>query len=324
MNPGNIAIAGDLLIATSEGPEGLVYVYRIDRTTGNLTEVNRVDTMAVNPSYITIDSSRRYVIVTHFSVGAPVRKVRKNGDGSFSGETISNDAATCLYRLDPEKGLGELLDVGFHEVNHGPMTMIHKACESPDHTFFSENDLGQNKVHFFRIVDGKLHYFAKADIAVGDIGPRHGAFHPAKPYLYINYEHKGKVSKLDFSDWNDIRITEELNLLKPDEQLEPGDNQSELMFHPNGMILYNFLRGKGKAYVISVDGENGSMRILQELTLPGNDPRGAFYSPDKRFILIEGHNTEEVYTLKVEDDGTLFYTGQACAMAHPACIAFCL
>jgi len=146
--------------------------------------------------------------------------------------------------------------------------------------------------------------------------------HKVNPLLLENYEHKSKVTKLDLTDIHNAGITEELELFSGEEKLEDGDNQSELMFHPNSKILYNFMRGKGIAYVIRIDENDGSMRLVQKFRLPGSDPRGAFFSPDKRFILVEGHNSGAVYTIRIEADGTLSYNGQECLMAHPACIGF--
>ena len=321
INAGSLCIYRNLLLATDEASSGHVYCFEVNPQTGELTERSCTETLGINPSYITIDSKEQYVIVTHFAVGEPVKLTERSGHGYVS-RLRGNDSPTCLYRLDREKGLGELLDVGMHVPEHGFMTMFHKAYESPDHTFFAENDLGDNQVYFFRIENEKLRCISRAAVGQGEEGPRHGAFHPRLPYLYLNYEHKSKVSRLDISDLNHVTIAEELELFEPGEVLAPEDNQSEIMFSPDGKLLYNFMRAKGIAYVIEVDEVTGGMKLKQKFHLPGNDPRGARYSPDERFILIEGHNSGMVYTLDLREDGTLCYQGKACAMAHPACIAF--
>lgn len=324
INPGNLCVYKDILLATDESMSCNVHAFRIDRQTGDLTELSCTDTLAVNPSYITITDDKSYALITHFSITSPVRRITKYEDGDIQAEWIGNDSPTCLYRLDDETGLGELLDIGLHRLHKGPLTMVHKAYASPDNSCYAENDLGGNRVYFFRIENGKIHCFASADVDDGtNPGPRHGAFHPEKPYLYINYEHKSRISKLDLTDMETPRITEELELFTDGETLEPSDNHSELLVHPNGTILYDFLRGKGLVYVIEIDKEDGHMTLKQKMTLPGNDPRGAFWSPDQKYILVEGHNTGAVYTLKIEKDGSLSYSGECCEMAHPACIAFC-
>lgn len=322
INPGNLCIYGDLLIATDERSSGNVYTFRIDHETGDLTQTACTDTLGVNPAYITIDASKKYALITHFSVGPLVKTVVKDENGNFVNRMLGNDSPTCLYSLDPQKGLDRLLDVGLHEHNPGPMTMVHKACQKPGENFFAENDLGENRIYFFRIEKERLNYIASADVEDGDAGPRHGVFHPTLPYYYINYEHKPKVTRIDYSDLNHVKVADELELFIPGERLEEKDNQSELMLHPNGTTLYTFMRGKGIAYALHIDPENGSMSQQQRFVLPGHDPRGAFFSPDFKHILIEGHYTNAVYTIDVSEDGTLSYDGKVCEMNCPACIAF--
>ena len=321
INAGNLCVYKNLLLVTDESFSGHVYTFVIDAQTGELTERSCIDTPGVNPSYITIDSEGKYVIVTHFSVGSPIKVLEKTANGYVSS-LKGNDSPTCLYRLDDKNGLGELLDVGIHTPINGFMTMFHKAYESPDCSFFAENDLGDNQVYFFKIENEEIHYISNVVVGQGEDGPRHGAFHPRLPFLYLNYEHKSKITRLDISDLSNVTIAEELELFDADELLKQEDNQSEIMFSSDGKILYDFMRGKGVAYVVGINGKDGRMELKQKLRLPGNDPRGIQYSPDKKYILIDGHNSNRVYTLDIQEDGTLCYNGKECEMAHPACIAF--
>ncbi len=336
INTNCVNIVGNVLYCTDEkagdpakNPDaggGRVYAFSINPETGDLTLLNKKETFCVNPSYVTVDPTGKYALVPHFAVGPQITKTFRTGDGSVQAQTERNDNVTCLFRLEEDGGFDSLCDVFYHETDHSP-SMVHKTYQKPGENLYAENDLGADRLYFLQInyEEEKLEEIAEAD--TGDVGrgPRHGAFHPALPYLYINYEHKGAVSRYDISNLTQVRLVEE-QWFVDDENLvtegDPGDNQAELMFHPNGKILYTFMRGKGLAVAYQVDETTGAMTLLQNLKLPTNDPRGAVFTPDGRYILIAGHTAGETETLRVREDGTLENTGLSCRMANPSCIAF--
>jgi 6-phosphogluconolactonase (cycloisomerase 2 family) len=140
--------------------------------------------------------------------------------------------------------------------------------------------------------------------------------------LYINYENKGAVTQFRVDGPEYIRRIEDVNLLPPGSELTPQDNQSELLISPDGKFLYDFVRGQGLAVVLSIDQQTGKPDVIQRLQLGGPDPRGAAWSPDKRFILVAGHDSMETETLEIGEDGLLVFTGRTCKMPHPAFISF--
>lgn len=336
INAGFVCVRGDLLYATDEragDPKGFpgdagggrIYTFRIDRETGGLTLLAVTPTLGVNPSHVAFDSTGRYAVVTHFSIGPMVtRTVRKEG-GGFAAEIVTNDSTTCLFRVNEDGTPGRLCDVYWHKDGHGLFSMIHKAYRFPGKNLFAENDLGADILYFFSIdYEGeKLIYRNSYALSDHGAGPRHGVVHPELPYLYINYERMGAVSRYDVSDLDQIHKAEDANFVPDGMELDRRrDNQSELMFGPDGKTLYSFLRGKGYAIVYDVDGKTGALTQRQFLKLPGSDPRGAVFSPDHRFILIAGHEAGELETLRVLEDGTLEDTGLRTELNDPACIAF--
>jgi 6-phosphogluconolactonase (cycloisomerase 2 family) len=205
--------------------------------------------------------------------------------------------------------------------------MIHKACRFPGENLYVENDLGADILYFFSIdyEREKLSYRNSYALSDHGAGPRHSAAHPHLPYLYLNYERMGAVSQYDVSDLAQIRKVRDACFVPEGMELDRRrDNQSELMFNADGNTLYSFLRGKGYAIVYDVDDKTGALTQRQFLKLPGSDPRGAVFSPDRRFILIAGHEADELETLRIRKDGTLEDTGLCTKLNSPACIAFYL
>ncbi len=333
INAGFVRAVGNTLYATDEragmhrdGPDfggGQVYIFRIDPKDGSLTKQQEVPTFGVNPSHIAIDSTGKFAVVTHFSVGPLITRTVRKADGSYAGVPQGNDCTTCLYEINPDGTLGRLCDVAWHQDGAGPMSMIHKAYPCPGRNLFAENDLGGDRIYLFSIdaANKKLAYHGSQP-AAAHAGPRHGAFHPKLPLLYVNYEQKSAVTCYRLTGDNTLTFAGECELLPEGEEIGRRDNQSELFFHPNGRILYSFFRGKGLLCVLSVEARTGEMKLVQRLRLPGNDPRGAELSPDGRFILVAGHEAGELETLAVGPDGTAACTGEICRLPNPACITF--
>ena len=333
INAGNLCVSGDVLYATDEqmgdpgrfpvAGGGRIFAFRIDKENGKLTQISKVYTNAINPSHVTIDESGKYMIVTHFSIGPVATRVVKDDDGKYRSELVGCDNITSLYRLNEDGSIGDLCDVHYHNDGEGPLSMIHKAYQCPGKNLFAENDLGADRVYTFRIdyEKEKLEYFGSTQVCFDQEGPRHGAFHPSLPYLYINYERKGAVTRIDVSDPSCLKVVDECEFVS-DADLDRGkDAQSELMSSCDGRLLYSFMRGKGLALVFDV-AEDGSLSLKQKLQLSITDPRGADFTPDKKYIIIAGHDAGKTITLAVAGDGTLSEKDESCEMPHPACTAF--
>ncbi len=335
INTNCVNVVGDILYVTDEqagepgkgpGGGGRVYAFSIDPQTGDLTLISKKDTLGVNPSYITPDATGRYAFVTHFTVGDPVTKAVRDENGDFHAEVVQNDGITDLFRIEEDGSLGKLCDVFYHRDRENP-SMIHKIFQVPGQNLYLECDLGGDWFYFLTIdyENEKLVKVSSCRACEDGRGPRHAAFHPSLKYLYLNYEHKGAVTRYDVTDLTDVHPVEE-QWFVDDEDLEKeghrGDNQSEILFSSDGKFLYTFMRGKGLAQVYRVDERTGAMTCIQNYRLPGNDPRGAAFSPDGRFIIVAGHYEDKVFTLRVLPDGTLNDTGLCCRMVKPSVLAF--
>lgn len=323
INASHVCINQNILMATDEQDMGFVYVFQIDPKTGNLVELERRDTLAVNPSFITIDEKREYALITHFSVGDIVKLVKKREDGSYINKLVSHDSATCLYELREDGSLGKLCDVGYHHKGVSPRSMIHRAYQQAGTNLFAENDLEGSVIYLFYLDDkkGKLVYQSYFIAGEPADGARIGVFHPSLPYLYINFQNRDVIAQYNVSNLQDVSLVCEHKLLK-NEIFTNEDSQSEIMFHPEKSILYDFVRGKGYALVYQVNEETGNLSLIQKLALHGKDPRSAAFTPNHKEIVVAGHDSNAVYRLLIKEDGRLEELQESVAMSHPAAVAF--
>jgi len=334
INAGFVCVRGDKLYATDERPGnpeqnprtggGSAYTFKIDTQTGDLSQIGCVRTLGVNPSHITFDEQGKFAVITHFSIGPEITQVIRQ-NGTFTSVPVGNDCVTCLFSITEDGAIGSLDDVYWHKEGGSPVSMIHKSYQRPGENIFVENDLGADLLYFFSINHQQktLEYLNVHQVEPLGAGPRHGVFHPRLPIIYTNYERKCAVSWHSVSDPLNPFLLGELHFLPPREKTDArSDNQSELLFHPNGKFIYTFLRGKGYAIAFSVSEKTGNLRLLQLLKLRGSDPRGAAIDPGGKFLIVAGHKSGYIETLSICDDGTLKDTGSNCAMNNPACIAF--
>lgn len=321
INATDMVCIGNKLLVADEQRSGYVYELDIDPDTGDLYEKNKIDTLAVNPSHITLDSSKEYAIVTHFAFGEPVRVIEQDKDG-FKGVWMANESATCLYKVNQDGSLGELLDVGHHHDEKNLCTMFHQAQQQPGGDLYAEVDLEGNRIYFFELQRdrNKLNYRSSLYLGEGRRGARIGIFHPGGRWLYVNYMFSDRISQVDLYDPDHPVIVDHKKLI-PDEDLSETDNSSAMLIHPFIPILYNFVRGKGYALVYRINDETGKLTLVQKLKMQCADPRDARFTSKADEILVTGNADNEVIRLNVAADGILREKAEVLIVSHPASIA---
>lgn len=327
INAGSLTVNRGILYATDEqgnsGKDGggRIFTFRLDRRTGNPELVNITDTYALNPSHVMIDQTGKYMVVTHFSIGAPVVQVEREKDGAYHSSKKYNDTITSLYRLDENGIPGKLCDVFYHK-QAGKQSFIHKAFFGPAKNLYAYCDLGADILGFFRIdyENEKLEMTEKI-ICEEQAGPRHGVFHKTLPYVYVNYERKGAITRFAYGE-NGYRALDEISVVPENMVMTPECNQSEILLNPEGTRMYNLMRGLGLVNVLDVSCEDGKLSPLQTLKIGSKVPRGASLTPDGKFLLIACNDTERILTLHVLENGCLKAGELSERMPHPASIAF--
>lgn len=328
-NAGSLTVKDDRLYSTDEQiitcPDGGggVLCLESDPVSGELTEKSHTFTMASNTSGITFDKTGKYMVVTHFAIGMPTIKVTQGEDGAWHSEKVFPDTITNLYRMNEDGTPGKLCDVLHHSNATAPKpSFIHKAFLAPDGSCFAYGNLGADRIGFFKIdyENEKLVPLFETPCKAGS-GPRHLIFHPTLPYLYLNYERNGVVSKFRWSEESCV-WEEDVQLPVGDAELGPRDNQSEILINADGRQLYDVLRGLGRLYVMDIDPETGSLRCVQSLETESKAVRGAAFSPDGNYLLLACNDTENVVSYRILENGTLEKAAVSEKITHPAAIAF--
>ena len=182
-NPSFLAMGHDgRSLYTVHGDASEVSAFRVDRSSGRLTLLNRQDTQGLNPVHLALDPSGRHLVVSnHF--GASVSVLAIGADGA----------------------LGDVLQKVTLEGPPGPHRVEQKQAKphcnpfDPGGRFVAVPDKGLDRVFMFRFEQGRLIAADTPFTAAREAsGPRHLAFHPRQASAYVINELDSTVTACRF------------------------------------------------------------------------------------------------------------------------------
>ncbi len=304
---------------------GRVYGFRLSPDTGDVQEAFRRDTFAPNPSYIGLDPTGKYMVVTHHCNPDHVTQIVRGEDGVYRPVDYWNDSAVELFRVNEDGTLGDLVDV----VKHVPDRPVldrwgnpgnchpHCAVFSPSGKWIAVCDKGDAYVYMYSI-DYERERLICAGKFMSDTptsAPRYCAFHPTLPYLYVNHEHvddgRLNVSVLRYDEQTGALTNVQICNTVPEEYEpdEPHLEQQGFAIDGKGEHLYTIVHGLNSVGVLRIHPEDGTVERVQNAHIDGSWPRGGVLSPDGRFYIASCLASGDIASYAVGEDGTLTPTG---------------
>lgn len=342
---------------TSGKSEG-IYVYRMDRATGALTRFS--STMSVNPSFLTIDKSKRYLYAVNEIgeyAGKPGGAVSAfkidpaTGNLRLLNEQATQGADPCYLSIDARKKtllvanysggsvtvlpvrtdgtIGLAIEVKQHE-GSGPKEQQkgpHAHCVIVDrverHALAA--DLGIDKVMIYRFdrATGKLSPAKQPFAALtAGAGPRHLALHPSGKYLFVIAELDSTMASFKYNELN--------GTLTPIETVStlPGDFTgtsycADVHVSPSGRFLYGSNRGHNSIVVFEIDSRTGKLKLVEHVSTEGDWPRNFTIDPSGKFLLVANQRSDNVVTFNInQSTGRLTPTGNNEQLPSPVCLKF--
>ncbi|WP_323013195.1 lactonase family protein [Devosia sp.] len=308
------------------GSGGRVFAFRIDPETGDLVEMSRNSAYASLTSYITTDVARDYLLATNHARPIQITTAERDENGMFRVIPVADPATTALFRLDPDGGIGEICDIHHH---HGPRSAphwrsaaAHCVVPSPDGRFFVVCDKGTDEVLLFGIDCDTHRLILTGRLAEPDgTAPRYAVFHPSAPHFYVNHERAPFITTFRYDEKGRVERLGEAEVLPADGAFALAEAEpSDLLFDPSGRFLYSLVRRCNAISVFEVDVGTGGLRRVQTLRIEGDNPRGAAFTADGKFLLVALVGTAAVASLGVQPDGTLIDTGRRTSFTRPGCV----
>jgi 6-phosphogluconolactonase (cycloisomerase 2 family) len=291
---------------------GGIYLFRVDRSAGALTQMQVVDDTR-NPSWLAVNPAQtRLYAVSEID----------NYRGGRGGAVVS-------YAIDPDSF--ELRRLG--AVASGGATPTYVSVHPSGKYAFVANYGGGNVAVFPVGEDGAL---AEASDVRPSVGPRHHA-HAVDdpPGQFAVSDHDGPRLHMVASDptgqfviaddagldltliWRlDMQAGRLLPADMPVVEAPSGSAPRHFVFHPNGQHFYNLYEHDSRIAVYDYDGSRGSMRLKQSVsTLPAkfagsNLAAEILMSPDGRFLYASNRLHSTLAVFAVAADGQLRMTSE--------------
>ncbi|HEX8427087.1 lactonase family protein [Hymenobacter sp.] len=348
--PGYLVYIGTNVSAETENT---IFLYRLNPTTGALTQVSGLKGGA-SPTYLTLDAKRQHLYAvneTNTFRGAPSGAVSaftidpKTGGLTLLSQESSQGASPCYISLDrTEKavlvanymggnvsvlpvqadgrvGTPTAMDQHQGSGPHKNQTAPHAHCFLPDpaNKYDFAVDLGTDKVYSYQLdpASGKLtNQPAPAFTAKPGAGPRHLTFHPNGRNAYLINELNSTVTALTYdAAQGTFSEIQTLSTLPAD---FVGENScADIHVSPDGKFLYASNRGHNSIAVFAIDSRS-NLTLIQHESTQGKTPRNFTLDPAGRLLLVGNQNTNNVFTYYIDkQSGKLRPTGQSITIPSP-------
>jgi 6-phosphogluconolactonase (cycloisomerase 2 family) len=293
------AVHGDETYATS---------FSVDRKTGLLTLLNRVETGGRNGVHQAIDPSDKFMVVANYGTGnVSVLPVRPDGT---LGEQVQ------VVALPGLPGPNRIEQASSHP---------HQIVFDPSGKYVVVPDKGLDRIFIFSFdpATGRLTPTEQGSaVARSGSGPRHAAFHPWLPVLFVLNEIGSSIATyyLD-AEHGSLRPVQILPTLPSD---YTGENTAaEIAVSAGGRFVYCSNRGHDSIAIFAADPGTGLLTSIGWVPSRGRVPRFIGFDPSHRFLYAANEQADTVVSwLADSSTGRLTPTEQVVRNASPCTIAF--
>ena len=306
--------SGKFLYAVNEGAiadggkHGAVTAFAIDKQSGKLKELNQVSSLGVDPCYLSLDKTGKYVLVANYTSGSvavfPILE-----DGSLG-------KATAFVQHSGKMGPNKARQEGPH---------AHWIETTADNRFAIAADLGLDEVLVYKF-DASTGTLAPNDppyvkIKAGS-GPRHLAFSANEKFAYVVSELVSTVTVLKFdAKKGSFKEQQTVSTLPPG--YSGRNDAAEIALHPNGRFLYASNRGNDSIAIYSIDENKGTLTPVGGMPAGGKEPRHFTFDPSGKFLFAENQFSDEIDVFRVDQaTGALSANAETIKVPSPVCLKF--
>jgi 6-phosphogluconolactonase len=345
---------GKILQGKGEG----IYVYKMDPSSGSL-ELCHIAPAGPNPSYLTFDSSHRFLYVVNelkefegvpsgtvsaFSVN-PITGALQFLNRQLTHGTdpchltidktekyvlVANfmSGSVCVLPIRADGSLGDATDVAQHQGSSldpirqaGPHAHAVMFDNTGRYAFVPDLGLDKLMIYKFDSDQGKLEPNDKScvDLPVG-AGPRQLVLHPSGKYAYLINELDSTVTAFQYNG-KQGSLLEIQTLSTLPEEFRGASTCAELQISPSGRFLYGSNRGHDSIVIYGINPINGTLSCIGHKHTQGKTPRHFIIDSKGVFLFVANQDTDNVITFKLDaDSGELKATNNSTCVPTPVCI----
>ena len=310
VNPSYLAIAPDekhiyAVTETATNNDGSISAFSFDRSSGNLSFINKQSSGGANPCYITVNKTNQWVVVANYT------------GGSLSAFPLNSDGS-----LQPYSQLLQHTGAGSNKQRQ-EKAHVHSTVFSPAHDYLFSPDLGEDKVYTYKfnaslpkpLLPGNPPYTATEPGS----GPRHFTFHPNNKYAYVMEELSGNVTAYKYKKGN-LGFMQRISAHAAGYRGSIGS--ADIHVSPDGKFLYTSNRGDANTIAIfSIDKKSGRLTSVGHQSTMGKTPRNFIIDPTGNYLLVANQATDNIVIFKRDKQtGLLTNTGEQVKVSMPVCI----
>lgn len=342
--------------ARSEG----IYIIRMDRRSGELRKVGSVDA-GPNPSFLAVHPKKRVLYAVNEleeyngkATGAvsAFAIARETGSLTRLNQQLSEGGAPCYASVDrsgqcalvanyvggniavlPIEASGSLAKASsvIQHTGKGPNAErqktphAHSVLPDPSNRFVLAADLGVDRVFVYRL-DVKtrtLRHLEGGDAVMRPgAGPRHIAFHPTLPLVFVANELDSTVAALRFDSARGALSPVETYSTVP-AGFTGANYPADIHVAANGRTLYVSNRGHNSIAVFAVAKSTGALNLQQVVSTEGDWPRNFSLDQSGRWLLVANQRSGTVVVFERDQaNGRLKSTRQRIELPSPVCVRF--
>jgi 6-phosphogluconolactonase (cycloisomerase 2 family) len=345
------AYVGSFTTAPRKARGDGIHVYRVDQTTGDWTHVQHIGDL-VNPSYLALSPNQRFLYSVHgdedyataFALDPATGQAKllnraktggKNGvreavDPSGKFLVVANYASgsVAVLPIAPDGSLKDQQQVVQLPGELGP----HKVEQTSSHPhdivfdrsghFVLVPDKGLDRVFVFRFdgTTGRLEPTEQGSVKTRPgAGPRHLAFHPSRPILWVLNELDSTIATYSFDAESGALKPLQVMSTLPD-NFTGYSTAAEIAVIPGGVYASN--RGSDSIAWFKVH-PDGTLKIFGYQSTLGKTPRFIGIEPSRRYLYAANEQSDTVVTMRIDENtGHLAPNGKVFQNASPVTIVF--
>jgi 6-phosphogluconolactonase (cycloisomerase 2 family) len=309
VNPSLLAMRRDQRrLYSVHGDETYATAFSVDRQTGQLGVLNRAETGGRNGVHLAIDPAGRFLVVANYaSGGVSVLPVRADGSLADASQVVALQGQPGPHRVE--------------QASSHP----HDVVFDPTGRFVVVMDKGLDRIFVFAFdaATGKLTPTAQGSAgARSGSGPRHAAFHPTLPVLWVLNEISSTVATYYWdAERGHLRPAQILPALPAD---YTGENTAaEIVASPDGHFVYCSNRGHDSVAIFSADPATGLLTPVEWVSSQGRSPRFIAFDPSHGFLYVANEQSDSIVPFRMDAaTGKLTPGGQPIHNASPVSIVF--
>lgn len=283
--------------AVSETAKGMVWALRLAAANDTLLPLNQQPSGGDDPCHLQIDSSGRWLLVSHYSSGS-VAVLPIQPDGSLG--------VVCAQVQHTGSSVHPQRQTAAH---------AHSACFTPDGRFVIVADLGLDALCVYGFDSEKGQLFPQACIGTKPgAGPRHMVFHPRGRVLYVANELDSTVTAYDYQA-GQCQERQTLPTIPPDAS---PSYAAHLALAPSGQQLFVSNRGHNSLARFAVAGD-GQLLPQGYVDCGGDWPRHFALTTD--YLIVANQYSHTLTLLPANLPGSPLAT---IAIPAPSCVQFLL